>query len=234
GNGVPIPFDHPDFQQNPKEDQPDEQLPQQLLLRGQAQIPLHDHFDVVVKKTDDPVTQRGEEKEEQVGVHHFKFNQIGEGKRRQDDGRENDRTAHRGSSRLFLVRLRSFFSDALSEFKPLQNGYEHRAQKDADEKCHQYRDENDPDIHHVPDDSLFIKSCTTRSRRTIREAFTKSKTPSFPWSLNVLAASSSEAKCSARISLPASFAPSAIHFPRSPKVYTRRTPFSTAYRPISR
>ncbi len=90
-----------------------------------------------------------------------------------------------GVPAFFMVRLRSFFSDALTKFEPFQDGNEHRSQKDTDEKRHQYRDENHPDIHHDPDDSLFVKSCTTRSRRTIREAFTKSKTPSFPWSLNV-------------------------------------------------
>ena len=89
-----------------------ERLPEQLGACREAEIAALDDLDVVVGETDGAESERGKDGDPDKGV-----GRIGPEYGGQQNGDDDEHSAHGGSAGFLLVRLRAVFADVLADLE---------------------------------------------------------------------------------------------------------------------
>ncbi len=90
-------------------------LPKELGLRRKTETAAPDHLDVVVGKADSSESQSGEDDDPDKGI-----GRVGPQHRRQQNGDDDEHSAHGGRAGFLQVRLRPVFANVLADLELAQ------------------------------------------------------------------------------------------------------------------
>ena len=166
----------------------DDELQQQLLARGEAEITFLRDLRVVVRETDGGKGHRGEHHEPDEGVREIAPQQRGN-----EDGDADEHAAHGGRAALLLVALRTFFADVLADLKLAQAINDIWPDEQADEQRRQAREDaakrdvaEDPEVPEVGKELLIEEPIEQRKPPRVRlndRAAGRGPSLSYAWNL---------------------------------------------------
>ena len=210
------------------DDDGDDDLPQELLPRLEAEVALLHDLDVVIEEAEREVPEHHEEREP------YARRQGRGGKRRERDGGDDHDAAHRRRAALRLMALRPFLAYALPELQLVQlgnhegAGREHEDGGERRRSCKRKR--RRIHIHHLPASSAFFNRGMISSIFMPREPLKSTASPGCRISLSLAAAASCDAMRSTSGTPPA-FAASAMKRLSSPRERTAAKPRCAASSP---